>query len=185
LGRVTRHPKKPKLKFVYEIRVSHTNRNQLWFLELLARVAGPSGYKKRTPFWAYTIFAFVREEQARELELYVGRRLEFEKRAEARKRACPVAVRYEEAALAQYAVIWGLSTGLIRDVVRTYRRERRDCSSHGHPNMEAAEVIRAAAPAIDIEKARRMVDAMLAWVIERHGSWFWTGLQGDRSINRY
>jgi len=30
-----------------------------------------------------------------------------------------------------------------------------------------------------------MVDAMLAWVIARHGKWFWCGLQGDRVINRY
>jgi hypothetical protein len=30
-----------------------------------------------------------------------------------------------------------------------------------------------------------MVDDMLAWVIARHGTWFRTGLQGDRSINRY
>jgi len=30
-----------------------------------------------------------------------------------------------------------------------------------------------------------MVDAMLAWVIARHGTWLWTGLQGDRVINRY
>lgn len=185
MGRVTRYPKRPKAKFVHEVRVSHVHRDQPWFLELLARVAGPSGYKKRMPFWAYTIFAFLREEQARELELFVGRRLEIEQRAEARRWPCPVAARYEEATLAQYAVIWGLSTGLIRDVVRTYRQERSDCSSHGHPNMVAAEVIRAAAPAIDIEKARKMVDAMLACVIERHGSWFWTGLQGERSINRY
>jgi hypothetical protein len=25
----------------------------------------------------------------------------------------------------------------------------------------------------------------LAWTIARHGEWFWTGLQGDRLINRY
>jgi hypothetical protein len=30
-----------------------------------------------------------------------------------------------------------------------------------------------------------MVDQMLAWTIARHGSWFWTGLQGDHIINRY
>jgi hypothetical protein len=30
-----------------------------------------------------------------------------------------------------------------------------------------------------------MVDEMLAWVISRHGAWFWNGLQGDRIINRF
>jgi hypothetical protein len=29
-----------------------------------------------------------------------------------------------------------------------------------------------------------MVDDMLAWVIARHGAWFWSGLQGDHIINR-
>jgi hypothetical protein len=43
----------------------------------------------------------------------------------------------------------------------------------------------AKAPAIGTDKAREMVDAMLAWVIARHDTWFWTGLQGDRVINRY
>lgn len=185
MGRITRSPRKPKPKFVHEVRVGHAHRDQTWFLELLGRVAGAGGYRKRTPFWAYTIFAFAKEEQARELELHVSRWIEMEKRAEARRRPCPIAVRYEEAALAQYAVIWGLSTGVIRDVVRTYRRERRDCSTHGAPNWAAADVILAAAPAIGRERARAMVDAMLAWTIARHSTWFWTGLQGDRVINRY
>ena len=94
-------------------------------------------------------------------------------------------VRYEEAAFAQHAVIWGLSTRIIRDVVRVYRRERSDCSTHGLPRSIAAEVILAAAPAIGTDKAREMVDAMLAWVIARHASWFWAGLQGDRTLNSY
>ena len=83
-----------------------------------------------------------------------------------------MAARYEEAARAQHAVIWGLSTGIIREVARAYRRERADCSTHGYPNMVAARVIVAAAPAIDIDRAREMVDQMLAWVIARHGAWF-------------
>jgi hypothetical protein len=60
-----------------------------------------------------------------------------------------------------------------------------DCSTHGHPNMVAAEIILAVAPSISRERAREMVDAMLAWTIARYGAWFWTGLQGDRTINRY
>jgi hypothetical protein len=30
-----------------------------------------------------------------------------------------------------------------------------------------------------------MVDQMLAWVIARHGDWFWTGLQGERTFKLY
>lgn len=183
--RITRRPAGPKLKFVHEVRVRRSEIDQPWFRELLQGIAGATGYKKRTPFWAFTIYSFARKEQADEMELYLGRRRETEERRQAKARPCPVAVRYEEAAKAQHAVIWGLSTGIIGDVIRTYRRERSDCSSHGHPNMVAAEVIMAAAPAITRERAREMVDAMLAWVIERHGPWFWNGMQGDRSINRY
>jgi hypothetical protein len=60
MGRITRPPPKPRPKFVHEVRVRHTHRNQPWFLEQLARVAGTGGYRKRTPFWAYTIFALAR-----------------------------------------------------------------------------------------------------------------------------
>jgi hypothetical protein len=90
---------------------------------LLDRIAGPQGFKKRTPFWPYTIFSFVKKEQAEELSLCLGRHREVEAKCEVRKWPCPVAVRYE-VARAQHAVIWGLSTGIIRDVVRTYRREQ-------------------------------------------------------------
>jgi hypothetical protein len=183
VGRITRQPSKPK--FVHEVQVRRAAVDQPWLAELLVRIAGPNGYRKRTPFWAYTIFSFVHQEQADEMRLYVGRHRDVAAKLAAKSRPCPVAIKYEEAALAQYAVIWGLSTGLMREVVRTYRRERRDCSTHGMPRAVAAEVITAAAPAIDVEKARKMVDAMLAWVIARHGAWFWTGLQGDRLINRY
>jgi len=96
-----------------------------------------------------------------------------------------VRLQYEEAAKAQHAVIWGLSTGIIRDVVRTYRRERRDCSTHCHPNWVASDVILAAVPAIDRDRAREMVDQMLAWVIARHETWFWAGLQGERALKLY
>jgi hypothetical protein len=185
VGRITRPPPKPKPKFVHEVRVGHTEVDQPWLADLLDRIAGPNGYRRRTPFWAYTIFAFARQEQADEMRLHVGRRREMAERAERAKWPCPMTVRYEEAARAQHAVIWGLSTGIIRDVVRVYRRERSDCSTHGMPSWVASDVILAAAPSIGRERAREMVDQMLAWVIARHGTWFWTGLQGDRIINRY
>ena len=185
MGRITRSPRKLKLKFVHEVRVGHQEVDQPWLAELLERVAGANGYKKRTPFWAYTIFSFVHQEQADRLERRLRDRRELQARIEARARPCPVRIQYDEAARAQHAVIWGLSTGVVREVVRTYRRERADCSTHGYPNMVAARVIVAAAPAIDIDRAREMVDQMLAWVIARHGSWFWTGLQGERTLKLY
>jgi hypothetical protein len=138
VGRITRARQKPKPKFVHEVRVGHWEVDQPWLVELVARVAGRDGFKKRTPFWAFY----------------------------------------------QYAVIWGLSTGLLREVVRVYRRERSNCSTHGLPRAVAAQVILAATPVTDVERAREMVDAMLTWAIARHGTWFWTGLQGDRVINR-
>jgi hypothetical protein len=113
----------------------------------------------------------------------VGRRWRHdEELREARRWPCPVRVRYDQAALAQYAMLWGLSTGIIRDVVRTHRRERSDYSTHGLPRSIAAQVILAKAPKIGTDKAREMVDAMLEWVICRHSRWFWDGLQGDRTI---
>jgi len=60
-----------------------------------------------------------------------------------------------------------------------------ECSSHGHPNWIASNVIMAAAPTTSRERAREMVDAMLAWTIARHPTCFWNGLQGERIINRY
>jgi hypothetical protein len=184
VGRITRARSKPKPKFVHEVRVGHWEVDQPWLVELVARIAGPNGYKKRTPFWAYTIFSFVHEEQAAEMRLYLGRHREAAAKLEAKQRPCPVAVKYAEAAFYQYAVIWGLSTGPLREVVRVYGRERSNCSTHGMPRAVAAEVILAAAPATDVERARDMVDAMLTWTISRHGIWFWNGLQGDRVINR-
>src|SRR3954465_12364586 len=117
VGRITRQPSKPK--FVHEVQVSRAEVDKPWLNELLARIAGPNGYRKRTPFWAYTIFSFVHQGQADEMRLYVGRHREVAAKLEAKSRPCPVAIKYQEAALAQYAVIWGLSTGLMREVVRT------------------------------------------------------------------
>ena len=148
MGPIIRPPSKPRPKFVHEVRIGHQDVGQPWLAELLARIAGSTGFKKRTRFWAYTIFSFAHKEQADELERHVRDRRELRARIEARARPCPVRLRYEEAARAQHAVIWGLSTGIIREVVRTYRRERGDCSTHGHPNWVASDVILAAAPSI-------------------------------------
>src|SRR4051794_14934344 len=119
MGRITRARPMPKPKFVHEVRVGHREVDKPWLSELLARIAGPNGYKKRAPFWACRIFGFAHQEQANEVRLYVRRHREVAAKLEAKSRPCPVALRYDEAAMAQYAVVWGLSTGLIREVVRT------------------------------------------------------------------
>jgi hypothetical protein len=170
---------------VHVVRVGHQDVGQPWLVELLARIAGPTGFKRRTPFWAYTIFSFAQKEQADELDHHLREHRDLRARREAKERPCPVRVRYEEAARAQHAVIWGLSTGIIRDVVRVYRRERRDCPAHGSANWAASDVILAVAPSVERDRAREMVDQMLRWVIARHGDWFWTGLQGDRTLRLY
>lgn len=184
MGRVTRYPPKAKPKYPHEVTIRHSECGQAWIWEKAARIGGSTGYKRRSPFWAITIIAFDSQEKAIQMDGLMRDWRHDEELREARRWPCPVRVRYEEAALAQYAVIWGLSTGIIRDVVQVYRRARSDCSTHGLPRSIAAEVILAKAPAIGTDKAREMVDAMLAWVIARHARWFWNGLQGDRVVNR-
>lgn len=44
-----------------------------------------------------------------------------------------------------------------------------------------AIVIRAAAPAIDQDEAREVVDAMLTWTIARHSTWFWEAFRATGS----
>jgi hypothetical protein len=51
---------------------------------------------------------------SRQLERELRERRQLRNLQEARARPCPERVRYDEAALAQHAVIWGLSTGIIR-----------------------------------------------------------------------
>jgi hypothetical protein len=105
-----------------------------------------------------------------------------------RKRPCPVRVQYEKAALGQHAVIWGLATGIIRDVVLAYRRARLDCPAHGPANFAAAKVIIARCPWMDHngweghERARDMAEHMLAYIEARHRDWFWRGLQGETTL---
>jgi hypothetical protein len=146
VGRITRCPPKPKLKFVREVRVRRGEIDQPWFPRTARQRCHGNGLQEAHPILGLHGLLVRREEQADEMELYLGRSRETEERRQAKARPCPVAVRYEEAVRAQHAVIWGLSTGIIRDVVRTYRRERRACSSHGHPNMVAAKAILDAAP---------------------------------------
>lgn len=185
MGRITRPPRRPKPKFVHEVRVGRDFVGQPWLQEELDRIAGPNGYRRRTPFWAYTVFSFVLKAQADAFELQVQRRHELADREERARHPCPIRVRYEEAARNQHAVIWGLSTGVLPRVVERYRAERMECSTHGHPSWQAARVILEIAPTLEHAHAREMVNAMLAWTIERDGWAFWEGLQGDPTINRY
>jgi hypothetical protein len=62
--------------------VGHWKVDQPWLVELVARVAGRDSFKKRTPFWPYTILSFVHQEQAAEMRLYLGRHREAAARGE-------------------------------------------------------------------------------------------------------
>jgi hypothetical protein len=124
MGHISYPRPKPKPKFVHEVNVSPWEGYQPWLAELLTEITGSTGFKKRRPFWAYTVFSFVHKEQAGRLERELRERRELRVGLEAKARPCPVPVRvrYEEAIPAPHAVIWGLSRGVIREVVRVYRR---------------------------------------------------------------
>ncbi len=62
--RITRPAPKPKAKFMHEVRVGHEAAEQSWLWQHVERIAGPRSFRKRTPFWAYTIVAFTTKEQA-------------------------------------------------------------------------------------------------------------------------
>lgn len=184
-SRITLPPQKPKANYVHEVRIHKSEVGQAWLWERVEAVAGPIGFKTWSPNWAVVVVAFDPQEKAAELEGVLRRWRHEEEMREARKRPCPQRVRYEEAAVRQHAIIWGLATGVMREVIRVYRHERMDCSTHGMPNWAASDVILDAAPAFGRDRAREMVDAMLAWTIARHSARFWTGLQGEHTINRY
>ncbi len=183
MGRITRSPPKAKPRFQHEVRVRSDEAGpELW--REVARFAGPAGYKKRSPFWAFIVVSFGSEQAATAFRQWRDRRRHEAELRELARRPCPVRARYEKAARDRHAVLWGLSTGIIRDVVRVYRTARRESSTHAGPNMAAAEVIVALAPAIPLDQAREMVDAMLAWTIERHGAWFWAGMAGQHQADK-
>ena len=90
MGPISRPTPKTKPKFVHEVRVGHQDVDQPWLAELLRRIAGPTGFRKRRPFWAYKIFSFARKEQAEMLERHLRERRELQARLEARARPCAV-----------------------------------------------------------------------------------------------
>lgn len=102
MGRISRPRPKTKPEFVNEVRVGCGEVDQPWLTELLAQIAGSDGFKKRTSFWAYTVFSFVHREQADRLEREIQDR-RWRDRLQAKARPCPVA----EAVRAQHAVVWG------------------------------------------------------------------------------
>ena len=178
LGRITGPPPKPKPKYLHDVRVGHrgqwsARQADLW--AAVTRVAGTADFQKRDPFWASTVISFDTAEKAAALRRWL-RNCHFDQEADR-----PSSDPYAAVVKAQHAVIWVLTTGIIREVVRTYRTYRSDCSTHGMPKWEAASVILRAAPSITREDAREMVEAMLALVIARHGAWFWSGLKATTS----
>lgn len=187
MGRITRSPPKPRPKFSYDVTVPRTgmkwqtHQEELW--GEVTRIAGNAGYRRRSPFWAVTTVCFDTPAKADELRAWL-RAQRFSETFEPRRPARPDS--YELAAKIQHAIIWGLSTGLIRPVVQAYRERRRDHGwTHQPANSAAADVIVAACPAIEHDDAREMVDHMLRHVEERHRAWFWQGIDGDHGFNGY
>jgi len=185
MGRITRSPPKPKPKFVHEMRVSAVDADEPWIWEEAAHIGGLMGYKRRGR-WPSIAVLFDTPEKAEEFR----RRKELWQRereaARNRLRPCPIALKYEAAALGLHAVVWGLSTGIIRDVVQAYRRARYDCSSHGVANFAAALVIVERCRWLDTDagrdRARNMAEHMLVYIEKRHRDWFWRGLEGEHHL---
>ena len=182
MGRVTRYPPKPKIEYLHEVTVLHTEVDQAWIWEEAARVGGIVGYRQRSQGWATTRVAFDTKEKADVLGRKMRQWRHEQEMMEMRRHPCPVGVRYREAALRQHGVVWGPSTGHIRPIVQTYRRARMDCSTHEMPNWQATKTMVALGPGFDFERSRLMVDAMLVYIEARHRDWFWRGLQGERHI---
>ena len=187
MGRITRSPPKPRPKLVHEVNVSRTgmkwqtHQAELW--AEVARIAGYAGYKQRSPFWAITTVFFDAKEKADGLRAWLHK----EKFSEGREPYRPPPPDpYNVAAKVQHAIIWGLSTGLIRPVVMAYREKRREEGWTNAPaNSAAAAVIVATCPAIKHNDARDLAEHMLRHVEERHREWFWRGINGDRGFNGY
>jgi len=72
---IIRQPPKPRLTFAHEVRVGHQEVDEPLACRAARPDRRPNGYKKRTPFWAYTIFAFARQEQHHETRLSVYARM--------------------------------------------------------------------------------------------------------------
>ncbi|HTR86221.1 MAG TPA: hypothetical protein VMI56_17185 [Reyranella sp.] len=186
MGRITRHPQKPGPKHGHAVDVAEWGHVDEWIWPEAERVAGVMGYQVKKRGWASTRILFDTIEKAREFADRLERHRHDVEIVEARRRPCPIRTRYDQAALGLHAVTWGLSTGVIRDVVQAYRRTRRDCSSHGVANSAAAKVIIERCPHLDTyagrERARDMAEHMLVYVEVRHRDWFWRGLEGDHHL---
>ena len=91
MGRVTRYPPKPKIKYPYEVTVLHTEVDQGWIWEEATRIAGIIGYKRRSRGWAATVAAFDTKEKADELARKLRRWRHEQELAERRRHPCPVA----------------------------------------------------------------------------------------------
>ena len=182
MSRITKPPPRPKVKHAHEVRVAHTGKwsarqDDLW--TEVQRVAGYEGFKTKEPFWGCTAIYFDTAEKASVLRHWL-RDCRFEQTPEKRKRVDP----YDEVVFAQYSVIWGLASGVMPEMIRVYRLHRSKCTTHGSPNWAASSVVMQAAPGLSRDDARKMVDAMLAYVIARDSLW-WDGFDGPHQIKQY
>lgn len=188
MGRITRPPKPAKIKYEHGVGVSWKGEVDEWVWPEAERVAGVMGYRTRPRGWHGTTIYFDSKEKADEFSARLWRYRQDVEQAKERLRPCPVAAGYRRAALGLHAVCWGLSTGIIKDVVRAYRRARSECSSHGMANYAAARVIIARCPHMDHDgldghdRARDLAEHMLVYYEARHRAWFWDGLEGRHHL---
>ena len=183
MGRITRSPPKPKLKYPHEVSVANHGVVADWMWEEAARIGGFTGYQRKRKSWSNTVVLFDTREKADKLRALILRREREEELLELRD--CAIAVSYRRAALCQHGVIWGLATGHIKPIVLAYRTARGECSTHGSPNWDATLALVKLAPSIEFDRGRDMVDAMLVYIEARHRNWFWKGMQGDQSAGSF
>jgi hypothetical protein len=187
VGRITRHPPKPKPKYVHAVNVDIWEAEDPWIWDEVKRIGGLLGYRTRKPNWGCRVLAFDTPEKEQQMRRLLARWRHERYLLELRRQPCRIATAYERAALGQHAVLWGLSTGVIADVVAAYREAWRGCSAHGPANWEAVEAIDRRFPHLTatpagFDRAREMIDFMLVYAEARDRDGFWCGLEGEHTL---
>jgi hypothetical protein len=178
----------PELSYRYPVYVSMWPRTEACARAATSRLAGNAGCFIESRGWRGTTIWFDTAEKAEEFSRLQAEWREAWVAAHPRQPVHPLDARYRKAALAHHAIVWGLSSGVLRDVVRAYRRSRYECSSHGVANFAAALTIVARCPHLDhsdwggIERARTLAEYMLIYVEARHRAWFWKDLEGKHEL---
>jgi hypothetical protein len=97
MGRITRSPPKPKLKYPFEVSVAQHGVVADWIWDEAARVGGFTGYQKKQTGWATKLVLFDTQEKADELRARIWRRRRDEELWALRGQPCPIAIKYRRA----------------------------------------------------------------------------------------